>query len=58
MKHAVHLAASYFMQKIVLSSAQTLLKKAKEAMKNTSINPDLDMDETDTVICTDTFEEG
>ena len=31
--------------KLTQSSAQTLLKKAKEAMKNTGINPDLDMDE-------------
>ena len=47
MEHAVHLAASHFMQKIAPSSAKTLLKKAKEVMKNTGINPNLDLDEPD-----------
>ena len=41
----MHLAASHFMQKIAPSSMHKLLKKAKEATKNTGIDEDLNMDE-------------
>ena len=45
MHGAVHLAASHFMQKIAPSSVQKLLKKAKEATKNTGIDEDLYLEE-------------
>jgi hypothetical protein len=45
MEHVVHLAASHIMQEIAPSSAQKLLKKAKEAMKNAGIDEDLDIDQ-------------
>ena len=47
MEHAVHLAASHFMQKIAPSSVHKLLKKAKEVTKNTGIDEDLNLDELD-----------